>query len=577
MTTDEIRQKFLEFFERNGHKVVPSSSLMPDDPSVLFTTAGMQQFKPYYTGAADPLKDFGSKNIASCQKCVRTSDIDSVGDESHLTFFEMLGNFSFGGYGKKEAIQLGYDFIVKELGLEISSVSIFKGDSETPADEESEKIWQEIGMKRIIKGKREDNFWGPTGNEGPCGPTTEIYIKNIDGKEIEIWNIVFNEYYKDRNGRYKKIPLGIDTGMGLERLAMILQKKTSVYGIDIFERLMGYLKEKTYNANERIIRIIADHLRAAVFMIADGFLPSNTEAGYVLRRILRRVIGQVKLIGLSDKFFIDCVKIIGDIYQSVYPEIKRNEAEIITVINNEIEKFGRALEAGIKEFKKEDLKNVTGEKAFYYYQTFGLPIDIIKDLAGGNVDEKGFIEEFKKHQEISRAGAEKKFGGHGLAFDTGEIKALNEEEIKQVTKYHTATHLLHAALRKVLGDKNISQRGSDITAERLRFDFSFPRKLTEEEKKKIEDLVNEMIKMNLSVKKEEMPYEEAIKSGALAFFKGKYPSIVSVCTIYNPENNEVFSKEICGGPHVNETGEIGQIKILKEESSSAGVRRIRAA
>jgi len=554
LNTNEIRDKFLKFFEERGHKVVASSSLMPDDSSVLFTTAGMQQFKPYYTGAADPMKDFGNKNVTSCQKCVRTSDIDEVGDESHLTFFEMLGNFSFGGYGKKEAIELAYDFIVKELGLDISYVSVFGGDSEISEDKESEKIWQEIGIKKIIKGDRENNFWGPTGNEGPCGPTTEIYVKNADNKNIEIWNIVFNQYYKNREGSFKEISLGIDTGMGLERLAMVLQKKNSVYEIDIFEPLIKFLKN--YLNNEKDIRIIADHLRALAFLITDGFIPSNIEAGYVLRRLLRRVIAKFR-IAEFDKICVDIIKIIGDVYKDIYPEIKSKDTEIITVILNEEEKFGKAIELGIKEFKKEfskledefskqkaesKLKIIPGNRAFYYYQTFGLSMDIIKDLAiGYDIDEKGFDDEFKKHQKISRAGVEKKFGGHGLIMDTGELKAGSEEEIKKVIKLHTATHLLHAALRQVLGG-DIQQRGSDITAERSRFDFTYPQKMTDEQKKKVEDIINDIIKKDYIVKREEMSFEEAIKSGALAFFKGKYPSVVSVYTIYNPQTGEIFSK-----------------------------------
>ncbi len=586
MSINEIRGKFLKFFEKRRHKIVPSSSLMPDDSSVLFTTAGMQQFKPYYTGAADPMKDFGSKNVASCQKCVRTSDIDEVGDESHLTFFEMLGNFSFGGYGKKEAIELAFDFIKKELNLKISKVSVFGGDAEILADEESEKIWQKIIEKEkdkdidIIKGNREDNFWGPTGNEGPCGPTTEIYIKNAEGKDIEIWNIVFNQYYKNRNGSFKEIPLGIDTGMGLERLAMVLQEKKDVYEIDAFKPVYDFIKDNISELNEKSIRIIADHLRASTFLIADGIEPSNTERGYILRRLLRRARYYYDSLGAHDKPLGLLVEYVIPIYKETEYGLDKKLSYIEEIISSEEMTFVAHLGFGRKLLEKI-IKNdgrISGENAFLLYSTYGFPFELIFDIAKENnveIDVNGFQEKKKQHQEISRAGVEKKFGGHGLVMDTGELKAGSEEEIKKVTRLHTATHLLHSALRMVLGG-DIQQRGSDITSERARFDFVYPQKMTDEQKKKVEDILNDIIKKDYAVKREEMPFEEAIKSGALAFFKGKYPPVVNVYIIYNSETGEIFSKEVCGGPHIDKAGEIGYIKILKEESSSAGVRRIRA-
>lgn len=593
MSSNEIRQKFLNFFKATKHTIVSSSSLIPDDPSVLFTTAGMQQFKLYYIGQADAMKDFGSKNTASVQKCIRTSDIDEVGDESHLTFFEMLGNFSFGGYFKKEAIKYAYDFIAKEMSLKIDYVSIFGGGDGLEADTESEKIWKSIDKNiKIKKFGKTDNFWGPTGSEGPCGPTTEIYVKTKAGKSIEIWNIVFNEYYCDKNKNLKALDIkGVDTGMGLERLAMVLQDKITVFDTDLFEPIIKEidLNLKSQNSKsqskiqnlDKIKRIIADHLKASVFIISEGIMPSNVERGYILRRLLRRIIRYGKLLNLNSKFYISIVKIIGDIYRDVYPEIKNRETEILTVIQNEEEKFLKTLEKGLREFNRltsANIKVLSKENIFHLYDTFGFPLELTKELTkekGIKIDEKGFYEEFKKHQEKSRAGLEKKFGGHGLILDTGELKAANKEELKKVIKLHTATHMLQAALRKIFG-KSIKQMGSDITPERLRFDFNFDRKLSLEEIKKIEDLVNKKIDEGLTVEKKEIPYQEAIEQGALAFFKGKYPEIVSVYKIYNPKTGEVFSKEVCGGPHVQNTRELKSFKILKEEGVAAGVRRIRA-
>ncbi len=605
MTSKELREKFLSFFEKKGHNIVPSSSLLPTDPSVLFTTAGMQQFKPYYLGEKSPL----GKNAASSQKCFRTSDIEAVGDESHLTFLEMLGNFSFGGYFKEEAIQLAFDLVNSKFQIPKSkiAVTVFEGDNEVPRDEESVKIWKKLGIleEKIFGFGKKDNFWGPTGKEGPCGPTTEIHIqlrenpckKGKDcipncacGRFIELWNLVFNEYFQDEKGKLTPLKQkGVDTGMGLERLAMICQVKNSVYETDLFEpiiqkiqnskfsegeTLFPYGAGKIQNSSERSERIIADHIKSAVFLISEGIFPSNVERGYVLRRILRRAIRYGKFLNLPKNFLIPLAQKIIEIYKDVYPEVKSKETDVLTVIQNEEEKFEKTLDQGLKEFndfvlRKEpkrgrigvawDQSILYGKEAFYLYQSFGFPKEIMQEICKEKdieFDEKGFNEEFEKHQKISRAGVEKKFGGVG------------KEASYEAAKLHTATHLLHAALRKILGAQ-VKQMGSDITPQRLRFDFSHSKKMTAEEIKKVEDLVNQKIKEDLEVKKEEMSYEEAIKSGALAFFKEKYPERVSVYSCGD------FSKEICAGPHIKKTSELGHFKIKKEESSGAGIRRIR--
>jgi len=574
MISEKLREKFLDFFGERGHKVVPSSSLLPADPSVLFTTAGMQQFKDYYLGKNSP---FGNK-VVSCQKCFRTSDIEDVGDKDHLTFLEMLGNFSFGGYFKKEAIELALEFLVTNCKLKIDKlwVTVFKGDEKISGDADCRDIWQSLGIPkdRIYGFSRKENFWGPTGHEGPCGPTTEIHydltgkpckkrekcIPNCDcGRFVEIWNLVFNEYYQDRNGNLTPLKQkGVDTGMGLERLAMVVQNKNSVYETDLFKPIIEELRIRNYGIRDiKLQRIIADHIKGSVFLIADGIFPSNIEEGYILRRILRRAIRFGRLLDLSQGFLIPLAQKVVEIYQDIYPEVKSKEADILTVIQKEEEKFSKTLEKGLKEFEKIAAKgDIKGDGAFHLYDTYGFPLELTLELAKEKelkVDVKGFEESFKKHKEISRAGVEKKFGGGG----------------KFSPKLHTATHLLHAALRKVLGT-HVRQMGSDITSQRLRFDFSHPKKMTAEEIKKVEDLVNQKIKENLEVKREIMPLEEAINSGALSFFKEKYPEEVTVYSINN------FSKEICAGPHVNRTSELGHFKIIKEESSGAGVRRIRA-
>jgi len=566
MSSNELRKKFLKFFEKKGHKIVPSSSLIPTDPSVLFTTAGMQQFKPYYLGEPCPY----GPNVASCQKCFRTSDIEEVGDEKHLTFFEMLGNFSFGGYFKEEAIKLALEFLTKDCKLQIDKIKFtyFRGDDEIPEDLESKKILLKLGIpKEKITGMgREDNFWGPTGKEGPCGPTVEIHINGV-----EIWNLVFNEYYKDKEGKLTPLKQkGVDTGMGLERLAMILQNKNSVFETDLFQPIIKVLSTSTIEhrtSNIRSQRIIADHIKGSVFLISEGILPSNVERGYVLRRILRRAILHSKILNLPRNSLTEAAKKVIEIYRNTYPEVLSKQADVLTVIEGEREKFEKTLEIGLKKLKSQiekcKLKNekvLPGKIVFDLFQSYGFPFEITKEIAkeeGLEIDEKDFKERFKKHREISRFGAEKKFGGLGKVTDYNMVRL------------HTATHLLHAALREILGPK-VKQMGSDINPERLRFDFSFDRKLTEEEIKKVEDLVNRKIREDLEVKKEEMSLENALNSGALAFFKEKYPERVTVYKIGD------FSKEICAGPHVKRTSELGIFKIKKEESAGKGIRRIYA-
>ncbi len=565
MSSEKIRKLFLDFFKEREHAIVPSSSLIPDDPSVLLTTAGMQQFKKYFTGELDPVKDFGNKNTASIQKSFRTSDIDEVGNESHLTFFEMLGNFSFGGYFKKEAIEYAHDFITKEMKLAIDYVSVFKGDSEVPADGESEKIWNSLGVADVRKFGRKDNFWGPTGSEGPCGPTTEVYVK-----DVEIWNIVFNEYYCQPDGKLEKLKTpGVDTGMGLERLAMVSQNVPTIFETDLFKPLMKFLPEEL---NDRTKRILADHSRGIAFLISDGVRPSNKEAGYILRRLIRRLITHFYLAGDS----VDSQHIFEEIFENYggfYPGL--NGETVLEEFNAEKERFEKTLQTGLKELEKVKVLDI--QSAFNIFSSYGLPFEIIKELGGDKakrLNREDFDKEFAKHQEISRAGQEKKFGGHGLVLNTGELKAGSQEELKKVTRFHTATHLLNQALREVLGGE-VEQRGSDITTERARFDFTYPRKMTKEEIEKAEEIVNKKIKEDLPVNFKEISKEEAKKTGALHFFKGKYPNVVKVYYIGN-SLEDAWSKEFCGGPHVTRTGEIGKFKITKEQASSAGVRRIRA-
>ncbi|MCK4354749.1 alanine--tRNA ligase [Candidatus Parcubacteria bacterium] len=605
MTSMELRKEFLDFFESKGHKIVPSSSLLPSDPSVLLTTAGMQQFKEYFIGQKDPQKDFGAKKIATCQKCFRVKDINDVSDASHHTFFEMLGNFSFNDYFKKEAIEFAWEFLTTKLRLdpERLHITIFEGNELVPKDEEAKKIWLEkigIRQERIKEFGMKDNFWGPVSGAGPCGPGSEIHYDNGQefsknkctikgcgpncecGRFVEIWNLVFTEYDKQlaRDGEYEYKQLkykNIDTGMGFERVLAILQNKPSAYETDIFFPIIQQIDKQIaglYDVNPKPYRIIADHIRGACFLIADGIVPSNLDKGYILRRILRRAIRYGRVLNLSSDFLIPLARKVIEGYKDIYPELGDEQDNIISVIQGEEEKFNKTLEKGLKQFGKliskisveqtGNSKIISGEDAFTLYQSYGFPIELTKELAkeeGFEIDEKDFRRALVEHQDISRAGVEKKFGGHGI--EGSKIK--NDK----IIKLHTATHLLHSALRQILGNE-IRQMGSNINEERLRFDFSFDRKMSVQEIKQTQDLVNQKISENLEVKKQKMEYKQAIIQGALAFFKEKYPDIVTVYSIGD------FSKEICAGPHVEKTGEIGKFKIIKEQSSSAGIRRIKA-
>ena len=584
MSYREVREKFVKFFAARNHQLVPSSPLIPaHDASVLFTTAGMQQFKPYYTGVPSPFSD----RAVSIQKCFRTSDIDAVGDESHLTFFEMLGNFAFNGsVSKAEAINWGWEFLTSPEWMDIDKsrllATYYNGNRPgTFPDAEAKAVLESLqadGLSHIAAQPDSDNFWGPTGDAGPCGPTVEFYV---DG--VEVWNIVFNQFYYQKNIGLQATEhgLGIDTGMGLERLLVtVTPEADTVYDIDAFIPIIDKIHDHTPDIDigtDRSMRIIADHLRASVFLLADHIQPSNKEQGYLLRRLLRRAILHLdKLEALAG--FREIIETIISYYAEFYPDLSKEKDNIIQFAELEKEKFLKTIAQGCKELTKliqaTTDKVINGAAAFDLFATYGLPLDFIKEEAiQGNllVDEVGFNQAFEEHQEVSRAGVAQKFGGHGLS-SGAEVSAADKQII---TRYHTATHLLHAALRKFLGE-DVKQAGSDLNTERARFDFTFPRPLTESEKNQIEEWVNDKISQDLLVKKEVKPLEEAIQEGAVAFFKEKYPDPVNVYTIYNENSGEVISKELCGGPHVSKTLEIGKFKIIKEQSSSAGVRRIRA-
>lgn len=587
MESQKLRNLFLNYFKEKGHSIVPSSSLIPNDDTVLFTTAGMQQFGPYMSGKIDVLSVFKNRHLCSCQKCFRTGDIEEVGDDTHLTFFEMLGNWSIGqndkGYFKRGAIEFAFDFFVNKVGLDKDRfhITVFKGDNGIEKDEEAIEIWKELGISEdhIYLFGKEDNFWGPVSSTGPCGPCSEIHYDR--GEEygckdcgpncekckrfVEIWNLVFMEYNKNENGEYEKLEqTNIDTGIGFERLLSLLQGVDSPYETDLFQDLIQNIEKysKTaYNNNIEAYRIIADHLRGSIFLISDGVIPSNTDRGYILRRLIRRMVRYSRLIELNLEKLDKLVKIVINKYIEIYPELI--EKDILEVVNIERNKFEKSLEKGLKEINKLD--KISSKDAFNIYQTFGFPIEMIKEEAekkGVEIDEEGFRDELKKHQEISRAGVEKKFGGVGK--DAGIEEA----------KYHTVTHLLHQVLREVLGEE-VRQMGSNINSERLRFDFTFSRKLEDEEKKRVEDLINKRIKEGFVVLKEEMKLEDALKSGALSFFREKYPENVNVYTIKNNKTGEVYSKEICAGPHIENSSELGEFKIKKESSSGAQTRRIK--
>jgi len=574
MSSSEIRDKFLNFFKERNHKIVPSSSLIPKDQSVLFTSAGMQQFKEYYLEEKSPY----GENVVTVQKCFRTSDIEEVGDKDHLTFLEMLGNFSFGGYFKEDSCKWALEFLVKEcqIPLEKLAFTYFKGEKEVPRDEETKKIWIKLGIKEenLFQLGMEDNFWGPTGDEGPCGPTTEIHYdltgkpcsSSCDpacqcGRFVEIWNLVFNQYFKDSKGKLTLLKKdGVDTGMGLERLSMIVQGKEDVFKTDLFSSL-----KEAIGKDSKESRIIADHIKSIVFLTSEGITPSNTGRGYILRRLLRRVIRYRKILSLPSDFYCNLLDKVFDIYKGTYLK-EEDISKAKKVMEEEGEKFEKALEEGLKELEKitSKKKNLSGKEAFYIYSTYGFPPEMIEEI----VEEKGLkmdLEKFKEaereHRLVSRKSMEKKFGG------------LREGAQGKEIELHTATHILYRVLRDTLG-KEVKQKGSDITPERLRFDFSFSRKIEKEELEKIEKEVNEKIKEISEVKKEEVPLERARKE-ALYLEEENYPKKVSVYSIFDKKGT-LISKEICHGPHINKSFHFSNFKILKEQSSSAGVRRIKA-
>ena len=580
MKAIEIRNKFLEFFKKHNHNIIPSAPLIPEnDPSVLFTTAGMQPLVPYLLGEKHP----AGKRIADYQKCVRTVDIDSVGDNRHLTYFEMLGNWSLGDYFKEEAIAMSYEFLTKELGInpEKLSVTCFAGDEDAPRDMEAFNAWKKAGIpeERIYFYGKKENWW-IAGEEGPCGPDTEMFLDtgkpacsdncqpSCDcGKYVEIWNNVFMEYYKSKNGITKLKQRNVDTGLGLERMAMLLQKVETPFDTELFKPVMDKLKELDKVDDIKSRRIVAEHLRSSIMIICDGGRPSNIDRGYVLRRLIRRMTRHLSKLQIDLAQLGNLIDLTIDNLNEMYPELKEKKEIIKTVIIEEKDKFIKTLGHGEKEFEKviaklkqENKKIIDGQTIFKLYETYGFPPEITADLAreqGFEIDTTEFDTLFKQHQEKSRLGSEQKFKG-GLA-----------EQNEITTAYHTATHLLHKALRIVLGD-HVKQSGSNITTERLRFDFSHSEKMTPEQLKQVEEIVNEQIKRDLPVISEEMSLEDAKKSGAIGLFENKYGNVVKVYTIGD------FSKEICGGPHVKHTGELGHFKIKKEESSSAGIRRIKA-
>ena len=573
-----IKDLFINFFISKGHKQIPSAPVVPEnDPSVLFNTAGMQPLIPYLMGEPHP---YGTR-LCDYQKCIRTNDLDAIGDTTHHTFFEMLGNWSLGDYFKDESISWSFEFLTEHLNIPVErlAVTVFAGNDLIPFDEVSYNKWLSLGIKKERIAKTvEDNFW-IAGASGPCGPDTEIFYfrsndeipENFDPEDerwVEIWNNVFMQYFKDEAGNVTELPKkNVDTGMGVERVTAILEGVNDNYKSSIWSDvidLISNISNLPYEGNEESMRIIADHIRTAVFISADpaGIKPSNTDQGYILRRLIRRAIRHAKKlnIDINSNWEEQIARLLISKYKKYYSELDSNEVVVLEVLKNEKEKFNRTLEKGLREFAKVSNKDIDGDVAFHLYDTYGFPIELTEELAhdaGINVDVKGFQEKFKAHQELSRTASAGKFKG-GLA---------GNSEIE--TKYHTATHLLNAALKVVVGP-DVHQKGSNITDERMRFDFSCDHKLSDEEKQKAEDLVNLWISEGLDVRAQEMKKEDAIKSGAECMFIEKYPDIVTVYSIGD------VSKELCGGPHVKNTSELGHFKIKKEEASSAGVRRIKA-
>ncbi len=589
MKASELRRKYIDFFKSRGHREIRSASLIPEnDPTCLFTTAGMHPLVPYLQGARHP----EGKRLTDCQKCIRTGDIDDVGDAVHLTFFEMLGNWSLGDYFKQEAIRYSFEFLTDpdQLGipLDMLAVTVFAGNEDAPFDEEAFNLWHSLGIpvERIAKLGKEDNWWGPAGTTGPCGPDTEMFywtgslpapekFDPADKRWVEIWNDVFMQYNKTASGTFEPLAQrNVDTGMGLERVTAVLQGKSSCYETEIFAPIFAELdairKVEPIDAAARVAgeRIIADHLRASTFILADGITPGRVDQPYVLRRLIRRAIREGRKLGITEPFTARIAAVVVAEFGDFYPELRDNAERIASELNREEKQFAATLEHGTKEFQKLidrvpphiTRKVISGKNAFNLYETYGFPIELTLEMAreqGFEVDVPGFEAAYVRHQELSRAGAEQKFKG-GLA-DQSEVTA----------RLHTATHLLQAALRRILGT-HVEQRGSNITAERLRFDFSHPDKVSPEDLARAEALVNEAIQRDLEVVCREMPVDEARKLGAMGLFGEKYGEIVKVYSIGD------VSCEICGGPHAARTGELGKFRIVKEESSSRGVRRIKA-
>ena len=583
MKAQELREAYIDFFKDKKHAHIRSASLVPEnDPTVLFTTAGMHPLVPYLLGQRHP----EGKRLVNYQKCIRTGDIDEVGDSSHLTFFEMLGNWSLGDYFKEESIRFSFEFLTEVLKLRVDQLAVtaFEGEGSIPRDEETAEIWYNLGMPkdRIFFFGRDDNWWGPAGQTGPCGPDTEIFYDDGRpvcchecgptcncGKYTEIWNNVFMEYFKDADGNFTPLEnKNVDTGMGLERVLRIMNGRETVFDTELFENIILKIEEisgKRYVDGKRPFRIISDHVRAATFIMGDGVSPARDGQGYILRRLIRRASRYLSSLGVDDVVMSDICRVVIDDYMDTYPELDRNREQILNNMESEERRFHSTLSKGLRRFDEmiegcETGSTLDGAQVFRLFDTFGFPIELTKELAeekGLVVDVNDFDLRFKEHQEKSRAGAEQKFKG-GLADDSEET-----------TKLHTATHLLNAALRKIV-DPEISQRGSNITAERLRFDFNFDRKVTPEEQREVEDYINKIIEMDLPLVCEEMSYEDARERDAVGVFDDKYGDKVLVYSIGD------ISCEICGGPHVKRTGELEGFKIKKEESSAAGVRRIRA-
>lgn len=587
MKANDLRKKYIEFFVGKNHKPIGSAPLIPEnDPTVLFTTAGMHPLVPYLQGEKHPL----GKRLVNCQKCIRTGDIDEVGDAVHLTFFEMLGNWSLGDYFKEEAIEYSFEFLTSpewlNIPIEKLAVTVFAGDDDAPFDEYAFKLWRRLGIpeNRIAKCGKKDNWWGPAGQTGPCGPDTEMFFWSGEGEApevfdpenklwVEIWNDVFMQYHKNESGSYDPLSQkNVDTGMGVERVTALLQGKASCYDTELFQPLFKVLDtvrgtaapEKRCDSE----RIIVDHLRAATFIMADGVVPGNVDQAYVLRRLIRRAIREGRKLGIEGSLTVAVAQSVIDNYSAAYPELGDKAQAIIEELENEEKQFAKTLERGTREFEKLiarvpahiERKVISGKNAFFLYETYGFPLELTEEMAqenGFSVDREGFEKALAKHQELSRKGAEQKFKG-GLA-DNSEATA----------NLHTATHLLHEALRRKLGT-HVEQRGSNITADRLRFDFSHGDKVPEEVLNEVEIMVNDVIDRKIPIECREMSVEEAKQQGAIGLFESRYGEMVKVYSIGD------FSKEICGGPHAANTGDLGRFKIKKEESSSRGVRRIKA-